>query len=135
MLNILKRYKENYFMRKNIEDIIELIVKAADDKHAQDLEVFEAEKNTDIADYFVICTGTSTTNVKAISDNIEKEMKEKLNIYPHHTEGYREGNWILLDFGNIVVHIFMGETRRFYSLERLWHDAKRLDFSSNSGNI
>ena len=102
-------------------------VHAADDKKAGDMEIIEVGKVTPISDYFLICTGTSSTHNRAISDEIEKKIKEKLGIMPHHIEGYREGNWILLDYGSLLVHIFLADTRRFYSIERLWSDADKLD--------
>jgi ribosome-associated protein len=80
-----------------------------------------------IADYFVIAGGTSTTQVRAIADNIEKEMKEAKERL-RHIEGEREGLWILLDFGAVVAHVFCEETRRYYDLEQLWSTAPQAHF-------
>ena len=81
-----------------------------------------------MADYFVICTATSTTQIKAMSDACEEAM-EKQGERVHHIEGHRGGTWILLDFSSVVVHIFNEEAREFYDLERLWSDAAPVDLS------
>ncbi len=102
--------------------------KALDSKKAGDLMVLETADITTLADYFVICTATSSTQVKALSDLCEKTMKD-LGEEPHHIEGHRGGVWVLLDYSSVVIHIFMLEAREFYNLERLWSDAKPLDLS------
>ena len=102
--------------------------KALDSKKGQDIKVLETGHLTTLADYFVICTATSTTQVKALADTCEKMLKD-LGEAPHHVEGHREGGWILLDFSAVVVHVFMDETRKFYGLERLWSDATEVDIS------
>lgn len=80
-----------------------------------------------VCDFFVISTGTSTTQVRAIADHITHKMKEKGEKL-WHVEGEREGSWVLLDFGDVVAHIFLDEMRRFYNLERLWSDCKQTGF-------
>lgn len=80
---------------------------------------------TAITDYFVVCDGSSTTNVSAIADNILKEAKEKLGLKPSKVQGLENNFWVIMDFGNIVVHVFQKEYREFYRLEDLWADAKR----------
>ncbi|MCB0654888.1 MAG: ribosome silencing factor [Saprospiraceae bacterium] len=75
-------------------------------------------------DYFILCSGDSSTQVKAIADRIEKRLREDADERPLHVEGSREGHWILLDYFNTIVHIFYPETRSFYDLESLWSDAK-----------
>ncbi len=102
--------------------------KALDSKKAGDLMVLETADITTLADYFVICTATSSTQVKALSDLCEKTMKD-LGEEPHHIEGHRGGVWVLLDYSSVVIHIFMPEAREFYNLERLWSDAKPIDLS------
>ncbi|MPM19976.1 Ribosomal silencing factor RsfS [bioreactor metagenome] len=109
-----------------------VIAKALDDKKGGDIKVLETEKLTTLADYFVICTATSTTQVKALADACEKAMKEAGEA-PHHIEGHRGGVWVLLDFSCVVVHIFMDEARKFYDLERLWRDAAQVDISGVVG--
>ncbi len=102
--------------------------KALDSKKADDLTVLETTDVTTLADYFVICTATSSTQVKALCDLCEETLK-KLGEAPHHIEGHRGGVWVLLDYSSVVIHIFMPEAREFYNLERLWNDAVALDLS------
>lgn len=98
------------------------IAKIIDDKKGQDICVLNIEHVSSFADYFVIASGTSTRQVKAIADEIEDKLIEK-GIFPHHKEGYDTGTWILLDYLSVVVHVFVEEERRFYHLERVWKDA------------
>ena len=81
---------------------------------------------TSITDYFVIAAGTSTTQVKALADEVEFRLKEA-GLPPHHIEGYTQGNWIVLDFYQVIVHVFNAETRKFYALENLWRDGTPVD--------
>lgn len=111
----------------NEQDILRLSAGAAIDKKAGDIEILKVSGAHALSDYFLICTGTSVTHVKALSDIIEKTVKQELNAVPRHIEGYSSGNWILLDYGSVLIHIFSAETRRFYSIERLWTDAPRID--------
>ncbi len=87
-----------------------------------------------ICDYFIIASGTSTRQVRAISDNIEDNARQR-GITPLNIEGYSEGSWILLDYSDIVVHVFISETRKFYDLERLWADASKRYFSEVEGQM
>ena len=80
------------------------------------------------ADYFVICEGDSTTQVRAIANNIERRLKDTLNLNPAHVEGTQHAKWICMDYFDIVVHIFHPETRRFYDLEQLWSDAEKIEY-------
>ena len=105
-----------------------LLAKALDSKKGLDIKVLETGHLTTLADYFVLCSATSTTQIKALADACEKEMKEA-GEPPHHVEGHRGGTWILLDFSAVVVHIFNEEAREFYDLERLWSDAVPVDLS------
>lgn len=79
-----------------------------------------------IADYFVIATGTSNTQVKALADEVEYRLKEK-GVAPGHIEGYNSNSWVLLDYGSVVVHVFTQESRSFYDLDRLWQDGEEVD--------
>lgn len=97
-------------------------VAAADGRKAIDLRVLQLEKVSDFTDFFLICTGTSERQVQAIADAVQEKMREE-QVRPLHVEGYNRGQWVLLDYGDFVVHIFQEEPRRFYSLERLWGDA------------
>ena len=105
-----------------------LLAKALDSKKGQDIKVLRTEGLTTLADYFVICTAGSSTQIKAMSDACEETM-EKHGEQAHHIEGHRGGTWILLDFSSVVVHIFNEEAREFYDLERLWSDAAPVDLS------
>ena len=105
-----------------------LLAKALDGKKGEEIKVLKTEGLTTLADYFVICTATSTTQIKAMSDACEEAM-EKQGERVHHIEGHRGGTWILLDFSSVVVHIFNEEAREFYDLERLWSDAAPVDLS------
>lgn len=107
----------------------ELAIKIAnmlDNKKARDLTVIEVTEVTQIADYFVICTGNSSTQVKAFADEVEFKLKQE-GITPDHVEGHQSRSWIVLDYGCVLVHVFDEEARDFYDLERLWADGERVD--------
>jgi len=94
-----------------------------EEKKARDIEIIDISEVSILADYFIICSGTSTTHIKAIADEVEFKMGEAgYNMI--HREGYESARWILLDFGEVVIHIFHEEDRSFYNLERLWSDGK-----------
>lgn len=109
-------------------EVAELAVKVLDNKKAKDIRVLETRDITVLADYFIICTAGSTTQIKTLADEVDKALKEKGEV-ALRTEGYRGGGWVLVDFGSLVVHIFLKDIREFYSLERLWRDARELDIS------
>ena len=107
------------------EILSKYIVKGIQEKKGIDIVILNLERvNNAIADYFVICTGTSDTQIDAISDSIEKEVSEGINENPWHREGFQNKEWILLDYVNVVVHIFKKDVRSYYGLEDLWGDAK-----------
>ena len=97
-------------------------VSAALDRKAQDLRVLHLGRVTDFTDYFLICSGTSDRQVQAIADAIQERLRAE-KVRPLHVEGYTRAQWVLLDYGDLVVHVFQEEPRRFYALERLWGDA------------
>ena len=97
-------------------------VSAALDRKAQDLRVLHLGQVTDFTDYFLICSGTSDRQVQAIADAIQERLRAE-KVRPLHVEGYSRAQWVLLDYGDLVVHVFQEEPRRFYALERLWGDA------------
>lgn len=105
-----------------------VLAKALDSKKGMEIKVLKTEELTTLADYFVICTASSTTQIKALSDVCEEAM-ERNGERVHHIEGHRGGTWVLMDFSSVVVHIFMDEARKFYDLERLWGDAQEEDLS------
>ena len=100
-------------------EMAELAVKALDSKKAKDIKLLKTEDVTVLADYFVICTATSTTQIKTLSDEVDKVLSEH-GEEPLRKEGHRGGGWVLVDFGCVVVHLFLENIRTFYSLERLW---------------
>ena len=101
--------------------LLDLIVDALQDKKGKEISIINIENISILADYFVICSGTSTTHLKALADSVEEKTEES-GYTLLHKEGYNSFRWILLDFGEVVVHIFHDEDRKFYNLERLWSD-------------
>ena len=94
-------------------------------KKAQDVLILDLRNISAVADFFVICSGTSDVQVKAIAEAVEEGLK-KSGVTPWHTEGYAARRWVLLDFVDVVVHVFHAKAREYYMLERLWDDAKRI---------
>ena len=117
-------------MNMETRRIMERTVSLAQSKKAEDVVVLDMSAVTDMTDYFVICTGTVDVHVKAIADAIVEGMKEE-GERSWHLEGTERLQWVLIDFVDVVVHIFQPETRDFYALERLWGDAKRVEAMSN----
>lgn len=113
----------------NSKDMAMVAAKALDDKKGKEIRVLEIEKLTTIADYFVICSGSSNTQINALCGAVEKKMEEECGEKPLHREGYRDGTWVLLDYGCIAIHVFSQEAREFYSLDRLWSDGHEVDLS------
>ncbi|WP_399324843.1 ribosome silencing factor [Tissierella sp.] len=105
-----------------LENKLSIITKACEDKKGIDIKVLNIGKLTPIADYFVIVSGNSSSQVQAIADEVESKVLEAGNEEEVSKEGYRNGRWILLDFNDIIVHVFHKEDRDFYNLERLWSD-------------
>ena len=99
----------------------EKIIEFLENKKARELSVIDIERISSLADFFIICSGTSSTHIRALSDELDFKMKE-LGLDYMHKEGYETARWILMDYGDIVVHIFHEEDRSFYKLERLWSD-------------
>lgn len=106
-----------------------LAAKALDEKKGKEISAIEITDITTLADYFVIATGSSNTQINALCGFVEKELKEKADEMPLRREGYRDGTWVLLDYGCVCIHVFSPEARSFYDLERLWADGKPLDLS------
>ncbi len=108
--------------------LVKEIAKVLDEKKAMDIVAIKTEEVTIVSDYFVIASGTSNTHVKALADDVEYEIKQRLGIDPEHIEGRATG-WILIDYGTVIVHVFQHEDRNYYNLERLWADASVIDLS------
>ena len=102
-------------------EILKIAVKAIDSKRGENIRIIKIDELTVIADYFVIANGSSSTQVKALADEVEFKLSEA-GLEPRRTEGYQGANWIVLDYIDVVIHIFHKETRDFYDLERLWQD-------------
>jgi ribosome-associated protein len=114
--------------KKRLTGEVAKAVQAALDKKAQDVVVLDLRHTPAFTDFFVLCSGHNQRQVKAIADAIEETLRAA-KVRPAHVEGYDRADWVLMDFFNFVVHIFSPQTRAFYSLERLWGDAERIDVS------
>ncbi|MFN2365419.1 MAG: ribosome silencing factor [Desulfurivibrionaceae bacterium] len=110
------------------DELVKLICQAALDQKAENLIALDVRKISDFADYFVIMSGTSTRHVSGLAEAIDQKIGSKRTM-SGNTEGLSEGSWVLLDYNDIIVHVFHSETRKYYDLEGLWHDAPRLDLS------
>ena len=106
-----------------------MIATILDLHNAGGIKLLHTEEKTTLADYFIICTGNSSTQTKGFADEVEYRLGLE-GITPLHTEGYESSTWVLVDYGCVVVHIFNAETRRFYNLEKLWHEAEEVDISA-----
>jgi len=96
----------------------------AEEKKAQDVVIMELDDLTDIADYFLVASGTSERHVRTIADSVETGMKER-GVKPYAVEGNRDGRWVIIDYQNVIVHIFLAQLRELYDLESLWIEAKK----------
>ena len=114
---------------KEPKELALLAARALSDKKGKEVQVLEIADLTTLADFFVIATGSSNTQINALIDNVEKVLTEEAGEEPLHREDYRGGTWVLLDYGCIAVHVFNAEAREFYGLERLWRDGKNVDLS------
>lgn len=111
-----------------LDEKLKLIIKTLDAKKAEDIQAIKISDLTIIADYFVIANGMSSTQTRALADEVEFKMK-KQGVEPLRIEGERGANWIIIDYGDVVVHVFYKETREHYNLERLWADGEHIDVS------
>ncbi len=109
-------------------ELAEKAVKVLDEKKAADIRMIEIKDISVLADYFVIATGTSSTHLRALANELEFQLG-KLGVRPGHTEGYRSNSWLLQDYGSVVVHLFTEDARAFYGLDRLWRDGKTADLT------
>ena len=107
-------------------EMVKLVVTALEDKKAVDIRVLDIEKISTIADYFIIASGANRNQVQAMADQVEETLG-KVGFEPKSVEGYRNANWILLDYGDVVLHIFDEENRLFYDLERIWRDGTQVE--------
>lgn len=114
---------------KTPKELAMLAARALSDKKGKEIQVMEISDLTTLADYFVLATGSSNTQINALVSSVEKVLTEEAGEEPLHREGYRGGTWVLLDYGCIAVHVFNAEAREFYGLERLWRDGKSVDLT------
>jgi ribosome-associated protein len=106
---------------KKIMEMVSKITETLENKKAKDIDVIDIRKMSTLADYFIICSGTSVTHIKTLSDELKDKLAE-MGLDKVRKEGYSIAKWILMDYGDVVVHIFHEEDRKFYNLERLWTD-------------
>ena len=111
------------------KELAMIAVKALDEKKGREIAAIQVTEQTTLADYFVIATGSSNTQINALCGAVDKAMKEQAGEDPMRREGYRDGTWVLLDYGCVIVHVFSPEAREFYSLERLWSDGTPVDLT------
>jgi ribosome-associated protein len=114
-------------MKKNeLKQQVSAAIAACQEKKAEDITILELEKDSGaFTDYFVVCSGTNPRQIQAISDEVEDRLK-KAGLRPTHVEGYKQAEWVLIDYVDFVVHIFTEKARQYYDLERLWKSAKKL---------
>lgn len=124
-LTVLASRKKNTITRLNANSrIFKLIIKAIQEKKGENIVALDLRKIPEaVSDYFIVCEATSTIQVKAIADFVEETVKKELGENPYRHEGYSALQWVLIDYVNIVVHIMLPETRKFYKLEEMWSDA------------
>ena len=106
--------------------MVKVAYEALEDKKGEDIRIIEISEISTIADYFIIANGTNTSQVSALVDSVDEKLG-KLGIQPKRVEGARSLSWVLMDYGDIIVHVFMKEDRLFYDLERIWKDGKFID--------
>ena len=116
----------------DVFDKVKVAVAAAEDKKASEVTVLKLIEVTTFADYFVICSGNSARQVQAIADEIEENLRNQ-KVRPLHIEGYKNAEWVLMDYGPLIVHVFTEQARRFYDLERLWRDAEKMEGINDQG--
>jgi ribosome-associated protein len=116
------------------EKLALIIAEAADDRKGTNISILKVTELSYLADYFVIITGFSVPQLRAISLSIEGKVMEKMNLEPIRIEGKNEGNWILHDYGDVIAHIFLPEAREFYGLEAFWGRAEKIDFTPSHGD-
>jgi ribosome-associated protein len=105
---------------------VEAAARAASEKKATNIVILDLQEIASFTDYFVICSGRASRQVQAITDEVTEQL-DKMGARPTHIEGYQAAEWVLIDYGDFIVHVFSEEARRFYELERLWRDANRVE--------
>lgn len=108
------------------KEMVRLAIQSLEDKKGEDIRIIDIREVSVLADYFIIASGSNANQVQAMTDNVE-EVLGKAGYEPRQIEGYRSANWILMDYGDIIVHVFCREDRLFYDLERIWRDGKKVE--------
>ena len=112
------------------------VCKALADKRGKDIVAMYVREKTDLCDYFVIASGTNAPQIRAMGERVEELIEREYGLVPSRTEGVRDGRWAVVDYGDVIVHIFNDETRLFYHLERLWTDGENLQkFDEQAGDL
>ncbi len=124
MVEIKKPANDQFQTKPDSKNLVELVIEGMKEKKALDITVMDVSDLTTLTDYFVICSGSSDTQIKAIADSVEEQVLKLTGEKPWKKEGIQARNWIILDFINIVVHVMSKEKREFYSIERVWNDAR-----------
>lgn len=112
----------------NSKEMVKIAYNALDDKKGMDITVIDISEVSVMADYFIIAGGSNENQVKAMADSVDEELA-KAGVHSNHVEGYRTANWILMDYNDIIVHVFNQDDRLFYDLERIWRDGKEIDIN------
>lgn len=122
-----------------LDERVRLALHAAGEKKAHDLVVLDLREVASFTDYFVIASGTNVRQVQAVADEVQEQLRRRLGVKPARVEGYNSAEWVLLDYGDFILHVFEEKSRRFYDLERLWRDAARVplppDLAGEGGGV
>ena len=111
----------------NIEEMKNIICKALSEKKGEDITILNVSHLTTVADYFIICSGKSAPQVRALAENVDEVLSKKHGIEPNHRDGENEGRWIVVDYGSIMLHVFRDDMRMMYCLEKLWGDGTNVE--------
>lgn len=128
-MTVITDAEREVFLFMNTIDNVKKIISALEDKKAENIQVIDINEVSSVADYFIIANGTNRSQVQALADNVSEKLGKE-GLYARQTEGYQTANWILIDYTDIVVHIFDKESRGFYDLERIWRDGKVISLES-----
>ena len=116
------------------KQLVEVVCKALADKRGKDIVSLYVREKTDLCDYFLIASGSNAPQIRAMGERVEEFVEKELGLVPTRTEGVRDGRWAVIDYGDVIVHIFNDETRLFYHLERLWADGGNLQKFNDKTN-
>ena len=108
-------------------ELVDVVCKALADKRGKDIVTLYVREKTDLCDYFIIASGSNAPQIRAMGERVEELVERDLAVVPTRTEGVRDGRWAVIDYGDVIVHIFNDETRLFYHLERLWQDGANVE--------